>query len=87
MLFVMERKGYLEKRNQKTYYKNGFHLHFPRIFLTKIQIELILIKKVKKILKEENFELPNGLQYHNVIDESIYKGKGNLGSCIILQNR
>lgn len=74
--FIMERKGYLEKRNQKTYYKNGFHLHFPRVFLTKIQIEVILIKKVKKILKDENIELPNGLEYHNVIDESIYKGRG-----------
>ena len=74
--FVMERKGYIEKRNNKIYFKNGFHLHFPRIFLTKIQIEVILIKKVKKILKEESIKLPNGLEYHNVIDESIYRGRG-----------
>jgi P4 family phage/plasmid primase-like protien len=76
--FLMERDAYMEQKDLKSkkYIKNGFHLHFPRIFLTKIQIEVILMKKVKQYLKEENISLPNGLTYHNVIDESIYKGKG-----------
>ena len=34
------------------------------------------MKKVKQLLKDENISLPNGLNYNNVIDESIYKGRG-----------
>lgn len=76
--FLMEREGYTEQKgaNSKKYLKNGFHLHFPRIFLTKIQIEKIVIKKVKEYLKNTNAVLPNGLNHTNVLDESIYKGKG-----------
>ena len=31
--FLLERTGYIEKKNSKKYYKNGFHIHFPRIWI------------------------------------------------------
>ena len=74
--FLLERSGYIEKRNSKEYFKNGFHIHFPRIFLTRNQYECIIIPKLEKKMKDENIELPYGTTYTNVIDKSIYKGKG-----------
>jgi P4 family phage/plasmid primase-like protien len=74
--FLLERSGYIEKKNSKEYYKNGFHIHFPRIWLTRNQLECIIIPKLEKNMKEENIELPYGTTFSNVIDKSIYKGKG-----------
>lgn len=74
--YLLERNGYVEKRNSKEYFKNGFHLHFPRIFLTRNQFECIIIPKLEKRMKDENIELPYGTTFTNVIDKSIYKGKG-----------
>ena len=74
--FLLERTGYIEKKNSKEYYKNGFHIHFPRIWLTRNQLECIIIPMVEKTMKEKNIELPYGTNFNNVIDKSIYKGKG-----------
>lgn len=74
--YLLERNGYIEKRNSKEFFKNGFHIHFPRIWLTRNQYECIIIPKLEKKMKDENIELPYGTNYSNLIDKSIYKGKG-----------
>lgn len=49
---VLEKDMYIESKNNTTYFKNGFHLHFPYCFISKINQELHIIPKVKKELKE-----------------------------------
>ena len=44
---VLEKNMYQITRNEITYLKNGFHLHFPSIFLNKIDQETQLIPRVK----------------------------------------
>ena len=72
--FLLERTGYIEKKNSKEYYKNGFHIHFPRIWLTRNQLECIIVPMIEKKMKDDNIELPYGTNFNNVIDKSIYKG-------------
>lgn len=49
--FVLEKKMYQENKNDRVYFKNGFHLHFPFVFLPKIAQEVHLIPRVKEALK------------------------------------
>lgn len=51
---VLEKKIYHIEKDGKKYTKNGFHLHFPRIFLNKDDQANHLIPRVKKIVKELN---------------------------------
>lgn len=74
--FLLERSGYIEAKGQKQNYKNGFHLHFPRIWLSRVQQDCLLIPLVEQKMKEDNIELPYGTTFHNVMDKAIYKGKG-----------
>ena len=73
---LLEKKGYIEEKNSRKYFKNGFHIHFPNILLTRRQQEFILTPMVKKELKEQEMELPYGVNYNNWIDDSVMKGKG-----------
>ena len=76
--FLLERNGYISKKttSENVFFKNGFHLHFPKIFLSRVQQEEILLPKVKEMMKLSNIDLPNGSTYDTIIDESIYRGKG-----------
>ncbi len=75
--FVMERDGYfVDQEGKKKYWKNGFHLHFPKIFLTRVQQEAILLPIVRETLRKRNVILPNNLTADTIFDDSIYKGKG-----------
>lgn len=49
---VLEKNMYTETKNEVTYIKNGFHLHFPYIFLNKIDQEVQLIPRVQEKLKD-----------------------------------
>lgn len=49
---VLEKDMYMQTRNEITYLKHGFHLHFPNCFLSKIDQEVQLIPRVKDKLKE-----------------------------------
>src|SRR3990167_765944 len=51
---LLEKKLYTVTKNEITYLKNGFHIHFPYCFLSKQSQELHLIPRVKDLLKEEN---------------------------------
>ena len=48
----------LEKNKYKVkegLYKNGFHIHFPRIFLSKHDHEKFLIPEIKKTVKSDTY--------------------------------
>lgn len=44
----LDKNPYEITQNNKTYIKNGFHLHFPYIFMTKIEMEVHLLPRVKQ---------------------------------------
>lgn len=49
---LFEKKIYSVEKNGFRYYKNGFHLHFPYVFLTKTEHENYVIPRVKNAIKE-----------------------------------
>jgi P4 family phage/plasmid primase-like protien len=51
---LLEKDLYTVTKNNNTYYKNGFHLHFPFLFLSSTNQSIHLIPRVKQIIKEKN---------------------------------
>lgn len=49
---LLEKPLYRTHKNKTTFVKNGFHLHFPYIFLNKIEQDIHIIPRVKHALKE-----------------------------------
>lgn len=49
---LLEKPIYRTTKGTNTYLKNGFHLHFPYIFLNKIDQEVHLIPRVKRLLED-----------------------------------
>lgn len=49
---VLEKNMYTQTKGENSYLKNGFHLHFPYIFLNKIDQETQLIPRVQQALKD-----------------------------------
>lgn len=60
---VLEKELYYEEKNESFFIKNGFHLHFPFLFLNKEAQETHLIPRVQNILKEMNL-------FSNVVEDS-----------------
>lgn len=50
---LLEKPPYKQTSNTKTFVKNGFHLHFPEIFLDKADQEVHLIPRVIEIIRNE----------------------------------
>jgi phage/plasmid-associated DNA primase len=50
---LLEKPPYKQTSNTKTFVKNGFHLHFPEIFLDKADQEVHLIPRVVDIIRSE----------------------------------
>lgn len=50
---LLEKPAYTETKNNKTYLKNGFHLHFPYIFMQRQHQEVHLIPRVKEAISKE----------------------------------
>lgn len=49
---LLEKDIYYINVKEKSYAKNGFHLHFPNLFLSKVDQEVHLIPRVQDILRE-----------------------------------
>jgi phage/plasmid-associated DNA primase len=49
---VLEKKMYQQTKNEIVYFKHGFHLHFPYIFLNKVDQEIQLIPRVQQAVKD-----------------------------------
>ncbi len=50
--FLLEKNPYRVESGTQTYIKNGFHLHFPWIFLSAVDQNIYLIPRVKKLVTE-----------------------------------
>jgi P4 family phage/plasmid primase-like protien len=72
---VLEKDLYFDEKNGKTFKKNGFHLHFPKIFLSRYFQEKELIPRVLQEIKKKSqlFSIPN---FEKCIDANYCKGKG-----------
>lgn len=72
--YLLEKKAYFTKSRDKTFIKNGFHLHFPMIFIDKIDHENQLLPRIKlEIKKLNNSDLPNIQNIDNFIDKNYIK--------------
>jgi P4 family phage/plasmid primase-like protien len=65
---VLEKEPYMLHKNQKTYKKNGFHLHFPQLFLSRYAQETELLPRIIQEVKARNVCDPKS------IDHSYCKG-------------
>lgn len=84
--FVLEKPSYIKKYGDKEYIKNGFHLHFPNIFLNKSDHEAYLIPKIKGALNQHKIFEDLGFVSGDLLDKSyvkvpwlLYGGKKDVG--------
>lgn len=71
---LLEKDMYSITKNNITYVKHGFHLHFPYIFLNKIDQQVQLIPRVKDLLNQmKTFENLGIEDSGNVIDGAVCK--------------
>lgn len=61
-------------------YKNGFHLHFPYLFIGKVEHEIVIIPRVRQQIQQNTFNIKNEFtkfsdllidDYHNEVDDKI----------------
>ena len=72
--FLLEKNAYLCQDKDKTFMKNGFHLHFPFIFLNKVVHQNDLIPRINMEIKKLNAsELPLVPNVENCIDKQYIK--------------
>lgn len=72
--FLLEKPAYFIKKGDKTFLKNGFHLHFPRIFLTRYDQETHLIPRIRAECKRlAPLEIPECVTPDGYIDRSYCK--------------
>ena len=70
MCVLLEKEPYQMSTETSTYIKNGFHLHFPNIFLARAEQEIHLIPRVKDLLKDTGiFEHLGYKDYDKIIDK------------------
>lgn len=75
--FLMEKPPYVQKRGSREFYKNGFHLHFPRIFMSRVNQENVLLSRIRLDLKKlQDSELPFGCTADSMIDKTYCRGQG-----------
>lgn len=70
---VLEKDPYVLTKNGKTYRKNGFHLHFPRIFLSRYIQETELVPRIVQEVKKKN--ISKTFPFEKCIDGNYCKGK------------
>ena len=72
--FLLEKPPYRVESGTQVYIKNGFHLHFPWIFLSAIDQEIYLIPKAQKAVKEANLFHDIGIEDSGaLIDKAVVK--------------
>lgn len=79
---LLEKPIYSENRNESIYYKNGFHIHFPYLFLSKNDQEIHLFPRIKDEIAKTN--LFSTLGYDDptkVIDDCTCKANWLLYGC------
>lgn len=71
---VLEKNPYFITKNDKILKKNGFHLHFPKIFLQRVVQENELIPRIIQEVKNKN--ISKTILFEKCIDTSYCKGAG-----------
>lgn len=64
---LLEKPMYYISAGETTYVKNGFHLHFPNLFLSKVDQEVHLIPRVKDAAQEMRIFADLGFQDSGVV--------------------
>lgn len=72
--FILQKNPYLQEKNEKTYLKHGFHLHFPKVFLSKWTQEKELLPRIRLEYKKRN-EYPH-FSIDHFLDKGYCKGAG-----------
>lgn len=68
---LLEKPMYYISAGETTYAKNGFHLHFPNIFLSKVDQEVHLIPRVQDMVRQMNIFSDLGIvDSSSVIDKA-----------------
>ena len=68
---LLEKPFYSITAGETKYLKNGFHLHFPNLFLSKVEQEVHLIPRVQEIIKSDNLFSDIGIEdSSSVIDKA-----------------
>jgi len=69
---LLEKPLYYISSGEERYVKNGFHLHFPYIFLSKVDQSIHLMPRVKKQVKEDSVFIDIGIEdSSSVIDSCV----------------
>lgn len=75
--FFFEKPPYRVLKNGIEYFKNGFHLHFPFLFMSRYQQEHLLLPRVRLECKKlAQTEYPECSTPDSLIDRSYCKGSG-----------
>ena len=73
---VLEKPISTEVKNDITYLKNGFHLHFPNCFLNKVDLEVHILPRIKNSLSElKTFENLGYEDSGSLIDKGVVKAQ------------
>lgn len=68
---LLEKPLYYIEANNVTYAKNGFHLHFPNLFLSKVDQEVQLIPRVQELIQDGEVFADLGIENSgNIIDKA-----------------
>jgi P4 family phage/plasmid primase-like protien len=51
---LLEKPVYTIEKNGKTWLKNGFHLHFPNLFMRKNDLQAHIYPRIEQLMKDEN---------------------------------
>jgi P4 family phage/plasmid primase-like protien len=71
--FVLEKDPYIKTIGDKRQLKNGFHLHFPYIFLHKDEISNYIISKVKENIEKTLFKNIGIKDASTIIDDAVVR--------------
>ena len=79
---LLEKPIYCESRNESKFYKNGFHIHFPYLFLSKSDQEVHLFPRVKDEVGKSNLFASLGYEDSTkVMDDCTCKNNWLLYGC------
>lgn len=73
---VLEKDLYFDEKNDKRFKKNGFHLHFPKIFLSRYFQDKELVPRVVQEIKKKSQQFASIPNFDKCIDGNYCRGKG-----------
>ena len=79
--FVLEKDPYIKNIGDKRQLKNGFHLHFPYVFLHKDEISTYIIPRVKDTIKKDLFKGIGITDASTVIDDAVTRNNWLMYGC------